>query len=231
MTSQTSRGRSVHPGSTIGQNDAHDTPAGAGEVSAAVSRPQSSLENDKDAMEKLESAVVVGGDEQSPLSGKGPARGYSWEPFEQGNTAAIRHGANSMRMTEPVAKRIVAELRNTEGLDYLRAPRFTTALWAYARAAAKAELVLAWIDGMTPAQQFTAGRGKDSPSELLRQLQGRAANMGDRIGLSPAGAVEIADEIRKARTMLARRAEHDALQVDIRASLAQQLYEPDGGTK
>ena len=220
----TSRGRSVRPVSAIGGNDAHDTPADAGEVSAAVSRPQSSLEDDKDAMEKLESAVVVGGDEQSPLSGKGPARGYSWEPFEQGNTAAIRHGANSMRMTEPVAKRIVAELRNTEGLDYLRAPRFTTALWAYARAAAKAELVLAWIDGMTPAQQFTAGRGKDSPSEMLRQLQGRAANMGDRIGLSPLGASAIADDIAAARKTLAKRAERDQLQTDLKESWRQQTY-------
>ena len=35
----------------------------------------------------------------------GPARGYSWPPFEVGNEAAVRHGATSERHIRPIAAR------------------------------------------------------------------------------------------------------------------------------
>ena len=153
-------------------------------------------------------------------------------PFQPGNTAALGnvgpmlHGVYSLRRVEPIAKRIVAELRATDGLDYLKAARFTTVLWAYARAAAKAELVQQWIDGMAPGGEFAAGRGKDSPSEMLRQLQTRAGNLGDLIGLSPTGANEHADEIRQAREQLRRTAEHKALHDDL-VEGAREAWYPD----
>jgi hypothetical protein len=34
----------------------------------------------------------------------GPARGYSWPPFEKDNTAAMRHGATSERRIGPLAR-------------------------------------------------------------------------------------------------------------------------------
>jgi len=37
------------------------------------------------------------------------ARGYSWPPFEKGNTASLTHGARSPRMIEPLAEAIVNE--------------------------------------------------------------------------------------------------------------------------
>ena len=153
-------------------------------------------------------------------------------PFMPGNTAALNnrgpltHGVYSLRRVEPLAREIVAELRATDGLDYLKAARFTTALWAYARAAAKAELVQQWIDGMAPGGEFAAGRGKDSPSEMLRQLQTRAGNLGDLIGLSPTGANEHADEIRQARETLRRKAERVALH-DGLVEVAREAWFPD----
>ena len=154
-------------------------------------------------------------------------------PFMPGNTAALNnrgpltHGVYSLRRVEPLAREIVAELRATDGLDYLKSSRFTTVLWAYARAAAKAELVQQWIDGMAPGGEFAAGRGKDSPSEMLRQLQTRAGNLGDLIGLSPTGANEHADEIRQAREQLRRTAERKALHADLKDAMREQWY-PNG---
>ena len=151
-------------------------------------------------------------------------------PFQPGNTAALGnvgpmlHGVYSLRRVEPIAKRIVAELRATDGLDYLKAARFTTALWAYARAAAKAELVQQWIDGMAPGGEFAAGRGKDSPSEMLRQLQTRAGNLSDRLGLSPAAAANMADEIRQARETLRRKAVRLALHNDLVEAARESWY-------
>jgi hypothetical protein len=150
------------------------------------------------------------------------APGNEWRAGP-GNERARTHGAFSARLVLPLAKQIAAELRATEGLDYLRAPRFTAALQAYAQAAARAELMRRWIDTMTLNEEFHAGTGKDAPSEQLRQLQTHAANLGHRLGLTPAGAIEIADEIRKARAVLARRAEREALQADLRKSLREQL--------
>lgn len=34
----------------------------------------------------------------------GPARGYTWPPFEEGNTAAMTHGATSERHIRPLAR-------------------------------------------------------------------------------------------------------------------------------
>jgi len=40
-----------------------------------------------------------------------PARGYSWEPFEANNTAAVRHGAWSARLVAPEAAQLEREAR------------------------------------------------------------------------------------------------------------------------
>jgi hypothetical protein len=149
------------------------------------------------------------------------APGNEWRA-EPGNERAVTHGAFSVRRVEPLAKQIAHDLRATDGLEYLTAPMFTARLMAYARAQAKAELVQQWLDAMTPDEQFAATRGKDSPAELLRQLGGRAARLGDLIGLSPVGLVEIADDIRKARTTLARRAERARLSNDLKDALREQ---------
>src|SRR5262245_28351281 len=42
----------------------------------------------------------------------GPARGYSWEPFAEGNAAAVRHGAHSTLLLAPRAEELADELRS-----------------------------------------------------------------------------------------------------------------------
>ena len=69
-----------------------------------------------------------------------PARGYSWAPFEAGNTAGQRHGAYSLRVTGPLAEEILAGLLADPGVpDHVRSPawRYQARAWAQAEAVAQ----------------------------------------------------------------------------------------------
>ena len=218
-----SRHRPVPVAQDVPANVMHEIPETSPQVSPAVSGLDPTAINATTPPISRASEPMRAGDSTSPFIPK-PARGYSWAPFVDGNTAAQTHGMYSARNVEPIARQIAADLRATDGLDYLDTPRFREALWTYAMAAAKAELVQRWLNGMTPAEQFTATRGKDSPSELLRQMQGHAGRLGDRIGLFPVVADDVADDIAASRKTLARRAERKALQADHRSALREQVY-------
>ena len=41
---------------------------------------------------------------------RGPSRGYRWPPFEPGNAAALKHGADSERCWKPIADRLTMEV-------------------------------------------------------------------------------------------------------------------------
>ena len=153
-------------------------------------------------------------------------------PFQPGNTAALGnvgpmlHGVYSARRVEPLAREIVKEMLTEADLDYLRAPRFKAALWDWARAEARSRLVNEWAAGLSMEEATAEPGGRTAPLEMVRQLTVRAANMGDRIGLSPAAAKEMADEIRQARETLRRTAEHKALH-DGLVEAAREAWFPD----
>jgi hypothetical protein len=80
-----------------------------------------------------------------PASGL-PARGYSWPPFEKGNTAALVHGATSERTVAPLARnyrrRMLRRLRLSPGdLDSVGKGY----LDLYCRTAAKLDLLDAYF--------------------------------------------------------------------------------------
>lgn len=74
----------------------------------------------------------------------GDARGYSWPPFEKGNTAAQTHGAHSPRVVQPLADRIAAEL--FEVAPWCAAPVFAAEVKAWAWEEARVCLLQAWVD-------------------------------------------------------------------------------------
>ena len=143
-----------------------------------------------------------------------------------GNRGPLLHGAYSLRRVETLARRLVKEARETDGLDYLTAGRFKAALWDWARAEARHQLVEAWVAGMTPDEAADTSKTKTSPLALLLELGVRAGNHGDRLGLSPAAAKEMADEIRQARETLRRKAERKALHDD-QVEAAREAWFPD----
>jgi hypothetical protein len=46
----------------------------------------------------------------SSVAERSPARGYTWPPFQEGNTIAVRHGAWSDRLASQRAQGVLAEL-------------------------------------------------------------------------------------------------------------------------
>jgi hypothetical protein len=82
--------------------------------------------------------------------GKGMARGYSWPPFEDGNTMALIHGADSPRVIEAVA-RIVRDDVVVQA-PWILEPIFADALLRYCRAEARARLLSDHIFNLAEGQ-------------------------------------------------------------------------------
>lgn len=67
-------------------------------------------------------------------------------PFEPGNTMTpLRHGAYSPRRVDPLAEQLVEALLADEELGYLAAPSYRPAVWAWARAEARVQLIDEWL--------------------------------------------------------------------------------------
>lgn len=72
-----------------------------------------------------------------------PARSYSWPPFEPGNKAAVRHGAQSPELVEPRALELAPLI--LEANPHLDAVRDGSAIFRYAVTLARIERVYAWL--------------------------------------------------------------------------------------
>lgn len=147
----------------------------------------------------------------------GVPRGYSWPPFEAGNTAALTHGAHSPRLVEPLALEILeATVAAAEApgssTDFLSDPSYRPALVSWARTEARVQLLAEWL--MAKADTSNAGGLLDSDgevrsaTELLIKLERAASNHRSRLGLDP---------LSRARL----RRDTAAASVDVAALLAQ----------
>jgi hypothetical protein len=106
----------------------------------------------------------------------------SWQrpAFEPGNQLATKHGAYSPAKVDPVAQAYVDALLADPDVDYLRRPSFLPAIWAWARAEARVQLLTEWVADKPPVE------GKPLPAlEQLRQWESTAAKARDRLGLNP----------------------------------------------
>jgi hypothetical protein len=115
-----------------------------------------------------------------------PARGYSWPPFERGNTASMRHGALSERKVDPIAAQLAAELlRDRPDLE-----RFPEAVAAWSRVESRCLLLESWFAerGLLDAD------GKATASEkLLSSSERLAMSLRERLGLDPRSEAELAN--------------------------------------
>ena len=116
----------------------------------------------------------------------GPARDYSWEPFELGNEAAVRHGAWSERRVAPLADQ--ARTRLLDVAPWLASPAFAPAVEAWARAEARVALVDTYVAEQGPLDE----NGKPRPAiELLIRLERLALTLRQAVGLDPASRARI----------------------------------------
>lgn len=129
---------------------------------------------------------MVGGlpmsdDTPQPDPGRGPARGYSWAPFEPGHTITLRHGAWSSRSVSPVAAQLEQGLHETAPWTAGAAFTATRSSWAWTEA--QCVLLRAYLDehGILDAETHEPRPA----SALLDRLENRAAKLRAELGLTP----------------------------------------------
>ncbi|NKR96213.1 hypothetical protein GS473_04495 [Rhodococcus hoagii] len=140
---------------------------------------------------------------------RGPARGYSWAPFQPGHFKSKKHGAYSDRVITPLA----AEIANAvcEARADLQAPEMQPAVLAYARSEAQLEVVTAYVD---QCGAFTEAGELTSAEKYRLRLDTQTANHRSRLGLDPLSKAKLGKDIA-------------ATQVDLSIILAQLNAERD----
>lgn len=109
-------------------------------------------------------------------------------PFEPLNEVALKHGAYSPRRVEPLADGLVAGVLVEAALPgsssaYLREPSFRPALWAWARAEARCQLLTEWL--IDNGGDLTAGGDVKGAAEHLRRWEAQALKHREQLGLAP----------------------------------------------
>jgi hypothetical protein len=117
-----------------------------------------------------------------------PARGYSWEPFQEGHTYSLVHGAESPRVIEAKAEQVRQEIRDIA--PWLDRPEYLPAVSRWLRVEARALLLHAHIENVS------ADKGAHAvPSRTWEQATANdrlAAKLGSDLGLDPIGRARIA---------------------------------------
>lgn len=135
-----------------------------------------------------------------PISGsRGPARGYSWEPFKPNHTKSLKYGARSERIVTPMAAEIANNLM--EQHERLRRPVFRETVLAYARTGAQVELLETWIaeHGMLNDEGEPTGA-----AVFLLRVSKHHANLADRLGLSPLANAKLGKDTAAAQVDFAK---------------------------
>jgi hypothetical protein len=109
----------------------------------------------------------------------GPARGYSWPPFEPGNQVALRHGAYAMLTLRPRATEIAERL--TEMMGERFDPKYTAVIEAGALAAARVERALGHLLSLDESQHELASTLDGNARSWLRLY----IDTLERLGLTP----------------------------------------------
>jgi hypothetical protein len=145
-------------------------------------------------------------------------RGYSWPPFEKGNTAAMVHGGNTPQIVDPLSAEIVASLLDSPDCpEHLHQPRYAPALAAWGRAEATVRLIAGWLAGQDVEAALTEitrsaetaefdKQGNGSRRTIAKRIEAsltaldrherRAATLRNDLGLTPAAAARMRLDVR-----------------------------------
>lgn len=131
-----------------------------------------------------------------------PARGYSWPPAEPGNQLALKSGAWSPRHVDPKAQELLEEVAADPAVSYLAQPAYAATLRSWAVAQSRAELFGAWVFAQPLEAQVKPPRGgARSPVELWLQFVKTAANLADKLGLTPLSRARLGRDVATAEAM------------------------------
>lgn len=116
-------------------------------------------------------------------------------PFEPGNEVAARHHAYSPRRVDPLAVEIRSAVLTDPATDYLQAPRYAPALWAWARAEAQVQLLSEYLAKAGEATEDGVGDLDEdrvrSAYLLLHRAEARALSGRRALGLDPLAAARL----------------------------------------
>ncbi len=127
-----------------------------------------------------------------------PTGGKSWTlaPYQPGNTEALRHGAYSPRLVDPIAADLVDRMLSDADLGYLQAAAYRPALWAWARAEAKVQLLEEYLGGRVG--DLSRSRVTAAYRELHR-AETRANSLRAQLGLTPLARARLGKDVAQAR--------------------------------
>lgn len=136
-----------------------------------------------------------------------PAGWWRWAPFEPGNQAALRHGAWSPRLVDPVAAEIVERMRAdaTEPgspVAYLADPTYAASVAAWARVEARIQLLTEYLSGA--GGDLDAEGAVRPAADLLTRLEGQAEKARARLGLDPLSRARLGRDVTASQMDLAR---------------------------
>lgn len=156
-----------------------------------------------------------------------PPRGYSWAPLQPGHTLTLRHGAYSPRKVDPLARELVEQVAGD--LDYLAAdPSYRPALWAWARAEARVQLLSEYIDEHGPLE----ADGTPRPAlDALHRFERLASEARARLGLDPLSRARLGRDVTSAQFDLAKlwQQQDEAEQAARAAETAEDGSDPEAG--
>lgn len=205
---------------TNGQANTHPAPDGTSEVSQAVSQTSGDRQSEPGTCLEAESSA---GDRQSPstppevwtpvFSGQRP-------PFAPGHELSLQHGAFSPRKVGPLAEELVSLLLADETLGYLAAPSYRPAIYAWARAEARVQLLEEYLGEQV--EKLASDRVQIAYGLLLK-FSSRAESGRRQLGLDPLSRARLGKDVAQgqaadAATMLTRareQAERRARQEDL----------------
>lgn len=150
-----------------------------------------------------------GGPANGPGRG-GEAKGTR-EPFAPGNEVARKHGAYSPRKVDPLARELVDHVlavADVEGLPWLNQASHGPALWAWARAEVRVQLLTEWLEAQSA--DGNAGGLLDDDGEVrsaamfLDRCEKEAAGARSRLGLDPLARARLGRDVAAQNLDLAR---------------------------
>lgn len=128
----------------------------------------------------------------------GAPRGYSREPFKAGNLAAVKSGAYSPRIIEPLADEVYADL--VEQHPRLRNPLYSIMVRDFARTLVRVERMEERLaDGDLDAE----GNPLPGSVSLLRYRK-HLMNLADRLGLTPLANAKLGKDTTDTEMNIAR---------------------------
>ena len=117
-----------------------------------------------------------------------PARGYSWEPFGEGNTAGRVHGAHSEREIGRGPGRSWPRCSRSGSAGSCAVPGVPQHVWAWARAEAVTERMFDYLASLSFEEMVTPRLAATrSPVDLWKSTDAHAARLRQSLGLDPRG--------------------------------------------